>query len=252
MNCWASELGGCSNKQSREHYISEGLWKNRHVTIRGFNWLDGQEKTIPLPSLTAKILCTAHNQLLSPLDSEAIHVFKALDEIWRLQEVRRKLRPTKFWLVKRYEAHGNLFERWVAKTVIGLFCVIHSDLHWHQTQAPCIQPPPDVLRAVYGHRSFDSPMGLYLAIDTGDKYDFPDSIGFESWIHPAGGLGGVLSFKDIKFPVWLSPEPIDQFSFEIGEGKVFGRGGTELVYRLRAGRFTVRKVLSQVLTFNWE
>ena len=150
MECWAAQLGGCSNKQSCEHYISEGLWKNPALRVRGFPWLSGGEKDLPLSLLTAKILCTEHNQRLSPLDSEAIRLFKWLDEIWRLQEVRRKLGRTKFWTVKRYSVNGTLFERWAAKTAIGLCCAFDKNLHWKQTGSPCNQPPVEILEAVYG------------------------------------------------------------------------------------------------------
>lgn len=46
MKCWASSLGDCSADQSREHYISRALWKDGKVTIKGFDWLGGQEMTL--------------------------------------------------------------------------------------------------------------------------------------------------------------------------------------------------------------
>jgi len=134
---------------------------------------------LPLSSLTAKILCTEHNHRLSPLDSEAIRLFKWLDEIWRLQEVRRKLRRTKFWTVKRYMVNGNLFERWAAKTAIGLCCAFDKNLHWKQTGTPCNQPPFEILKAIYGDTIFAAPMGLYLAIDVGEQHELLDSISID-------------------------------------------------------------------------
>jgi hypothetical protein len=250
MECWAAQLGGCSNKQSREHYISEGLWKNPVLRVRGFPWLSGGEKDLPISSLTAKILCTEHNNRLSPLDSEAIRVFKWLDEIWRLQEVRRKLRRTKFWTVKRYTVNGNLFERWAVKTAIGLCCAFDKNLRWKQTGSPCNQPPVDILKAVYGETPFLAPMGLYLAVDVGDQHELPDAISIEPLLIDGQLVGAILGFKEVRFPIWFNAAPLNHFSLEI-DGKKFGAGGVELIHHLRAWRFTIGKTLSQVLSFSW-
>src|SRR5437763_15227957 len=113
-------LGGCSNIQSREHYLSQGLWDSDSITIKGL-W--EEERTVGLDSLTTKNLCKSHNELLSPLDSAAKKLFSTMGELYRLQDVRLKLKPSKFWAVKRYQENGSLFERWAAKFLVGFFYV---------------------------------------------------------------------------------------------------------------------------------
>jgi len=116
--------------------------------------------------------------------------------------------------------NGNLFERWAAKTAIGLCCVLDRTLYWNQTEKPCIKPPIDILRAVYGDTTFAVPMGLYLAVDVGDQHALPDSISLEPLLHPTGGLvGATLGFKGVQFPMWFSTESIDKFSLPIAMGR---------------------------------
>ena len=90
VKCWARTLGGCSNIQSREHYLSQSLWEGDTITVKGL-W--EEERTIGLGSLTAKNLCRKHNEILSPLDSEAKKIFHIIGELYRLQDVRLKLKP---------------------------------------------------------------------------------------------------------------------------------------------------------------
>ena len=251
MRCWAHRIGGCSSKQSKEHYITEGLWKSRSITIKGFDWLGDEEKTLPLPSLTSKILCTTHNSRLSPLDAEAIRIFNVLDEIKRLNDVRTKLKPTKFWHVKRYSANGNLFERWAAKTAIGVLCATNKDLEWHQFRTPIVDPPQQILNAVFGCLGFVPPLGLYVAIKDGDQHDFPDAVNLAPLFHPDGGfVGANLEFKQMRFLIWLDNTSPTIFNIEVG-GTLFGPDGEELMYRLKEMRFEIRKVLSQAFKLEW-
>ena len=118
--CWASIIGDCSNRLSREHYVSQGLWAGQQlIIVSGFEWLKGEEKTLPLKELTANILCTNHNTLLSPLDSEAAKFIKTLNELERVLTARWKSRQKSFLNIGRHEVKGTLFERWTAKTIIG-------------------------------------------------------------------------------------------------------------------------------------
>ena len=119
VKCWAKTLGGCSNIQSREHFLSQGLWEGDTITVKGL-W--EEERTVGLRALAAKNLCKTHNEHLSPLDAEAKKIFTTIDELYRLQDVRLKLKPRKFWTVKRYLRSGSLFERWAAKFIVGFLC----------------------------------------------------------------------------------------------------------------------------------
>src|SRR5260370_31611566 len=153
--CWASIIGDCSNRLSREHYVSQGLWAGQQlIIVSGFEWLKGEEKTLPLKELTANILCTNHNTLLSPLDSEAAKFIKTLNELERVLTARWKSRQKSFLNIGRHEVKGTLFERWTAKTIIGCSSVDHRDRFWHQTQERISEPPDEIVRAVYGLSGF--------------------------------------------------------------------------------------------------
>ena len=250
VKCWASSLGDCSDKQSGEHYFTKGLFKGETAIVGGFEWLDGETKELGLPVLIANILCEKHNNQLSELDSEAIRVFKYFEEIVRLQEVRKGLKRTNFFHVKRYYADGVLFERWVAKMLIGYFCVNGKGKSWHLTQTERNNPPDVIVNAVYGKIRFAEPMGLYLAYTVGDTHDSPSGIAVTPYFHPNGGfIGGFVEFRGFRFVMWLSDEPV--MIFRNPEGVEFGTGAKDLIHPIEAMKFDVGKVRSQVLEFKW-
>lgn len=75
VTCWAAGMGGCSDKQSAEHYVTRGLWSSSEIMISGFDWQKGQPKMLPVATLETKILCERHNNLLSGIDAEATKIF---------------------------------------------------------------------------------------------------------------------------------------------------------------------------------
>ena len=250
MKCWASALGDCGDVQSGEHYVTKGLFKGKTVIVGGYDWLNGNTKEIGLSSLTANILCNKHNSQLSALDAEAIRAFKILEEINRLENVRRALPRTKIWTVKRHHINWALFERWVAKTLVGLFCVVGKDDHWHLTQTSPKSPPDVIVNAIYGKCNFTAPMGLYLAQAVGDKNTFPDGVSVETFFYPDEGfVGAFFEFKGFRFVSWLTNEQVGQF--ENPEGVLFGPNAESLIYHPTALRFEIKGSLSQVLKFEW-
>jgi hypothetical protein len=70
VKCWASVLGECSRKASREHFISQSLVDGEFVTIQGLHWCHAIPVRIGLSSACAHLLCKHHNETLSPLDKE--------------------------------------------------------------------------------------------------------------------------------------------------------------------------------------
>ena len=90
--CWAQCLGGCSDKFSNEHTVTEGLFPSQTVRVHGWPWCKDEPKEIGLASLTRKILCTTHNSALSDIDQTGIDFFNVLRESTRLTNVRNNLR----------------------------------------------------------------------------------------------------------------------------------------------------------------
>jgi hypothetical protein len=86
VECWAEALGGCSAVQSGEHLFSAALFQGKTVTVQGFHWCP-EPRSVGLTKLTANILCTTHNSLLSPVDDGAKQTLDTLAEAIRLSDV---------------------------------------------------------------------------------------------------------------------------------------------------------------------
>lgn len=215
--CWASVIGGCSKKLSKEHYVSKGLWAGEKVlVVSGFDWLKGEEKSIPLTALTAKILCAEHNTLLSPLDSVAVKFVQQLDELERVLTARWKTKQKNILNIRRHHVNGTHFERWAAKTLIGCLYANRQDGFWYQTQKRANEPSNEIVKAIYGLSYFTKPMGLYFAYDEEAKGFFKEGISVEPLLCSGGELlGGLLSFRGFRFYVWLTDEVRSLLRFQI-------------------------------------
>ena len=119
MKCWASTVSECCNTQSREHYITKGLFSGKHVEISGAPFLNGEIKKVSKSSLTKKCLCSLHNSLLSPFDDEAIKFAQAMEHANKLTIERQNSNKKTISLHRRY-IDAELFTRWAIKTYIGM------------------------------------------------------------------------------------------------------------------------------------
>ncbi len=112
MNCWASQLGGCAGKQSREHIVSKGVFGSKRVEIKGFRWCADEFKTVAVARLWSNILCVGHNNALSPADAEAKR-FKA--------ELAERVKTPRATAGLEYiSLDGQLFGRWLTKTYCNM------------------------------------------------------------------------------------------------------------------------------------
>ena len=87
-SCYARALKGCCRQMSGEHPLSKAILKripeefteSQAVQVRNMAF---QPKDIVqsfgVGSLESKVLCTHHNGLLSPFDSEALKTFDAFE-----------------------------------------------------------------------------------------------------------------------------------------------------------------------------
>ena len=256
VNCWAAGIGGCSTKQTAEHYVTRGLWSASEITISGFEWQGGEARNLPVATLETKILCQTHNEGLSAIDAETIRIFKFIGEAvttyqnWQEKPpVKKPLFPT------RYHADGKLFERWCAKTLIDFVCVEKSETIWHDTGAPVMQPPVDVVRTIFGMTSFLQPMGLYLAQESTDKSQpvLREALTVDPRFHPdSGGLmGAFIGFRDYRFLIWLSREPFELFTTETRTGAVFGDSGNPVLYHPDMLKVQINYVVRHKVILNW-
>lgn len=89
MKCWAKSVSDCCSTQSREHYITKGLFDNKMLYVNNAPFLDGKSLEISKASLTKKCLCKKHNEQLSIYDDEAIKFGRSLEYAMALSLERR-------------------------------------------------------------------------------------------------------------------------------------------------------------------
>lgn len=117
--CYARDLCDCSEKISKEHYISrsvlEVIKKNdEKIAVRGSAWIpDNDFRILPVESLTAKNLCVRHNNSLSPVDFQTARFFRTL---LGYMEDFDATEPKKQMSV----FSGHDLERWLLKTAVGI------------------------------------------------------------------------------------------------------------------------------------
>lgn len=117
--CYLGSTSNCSEKISKEHFISEAILKQfaGGLLVSGLPWHDqGESRKYSTNSLVSRVLCSRHNNSLAPLDSAASHFFAQMR--LAMQHVTKKsmLRRSAFFL-----ASGNGLEAWGVKTLLGLF-----------------------------------------------------------------------------------------------------------------------------------
>ena len=85
------------------------------ITVAGFPWQDGKERTIGTKALTSKILCERHNSALAGLDQVGIRFFD------KLRPARFELPPNGMMIGPQTSLfRGEMIELWMLKALCGL------------------------------------------------------------------------------------------------------------------------------------
>ena len=151
-SCWASILGDCTGKISREHLISASLFPEKgEISVSGFPWCKGETKKISVKNCTSKILCSKHNSLLSPLDSSAGSAFSVLKKCISLSNERQTFHPPKF-KVRVFTINGLFLERWFLKTLINL--CRENGIHLQKENKIIGVPTEHYVRVSFGKEKF--------------------------------------------------------------------------------------------------
>jgi hypothetical protein len=157
--CWAASLGGCSDKMSGEHIVSAGIFPGDKVSVQGLPWCLDAPKEIGLASFVKNILCTEHNNRLSPVDEAGIQTFKTINEFIRLGHVRSSV-PVRRWTVKKFDVDGINFERWCLKTLINL--TVDGPARIGPHSQPNV-PYHELVGICFGLTEFRHPAGMYVS-----------------------------------------------------------------------------------------
>lgn len=249
MKCWASALGGCSEKTSREHYVSQSLWTGTSIHVQGLPWCGAEGKTIGLGSATAHLLCTQHNSDLSGLDDAAKVAFVALRDASELSNNRTKIAPRK-WMVQRTDVDGLALERWFLKTSLNLY-VLHCSRNRWRVDGGSEEIPAALVRIAFGRELFTFPLGLRAALLEGETMT-PDEAVECTWLldDEQRIIATAFSFQGTRFLLALSPQPFPSV-FRIANSRSPEWALSKLVYRSRSLRWFVRSELSNTVDFSW-
>ena len=202
--CWAESLGNCSGKASREHIVSRNLFEGETVEVCGFSWCKNEEKEISLSSLTSKILCIKHNNELSEVDEAGGIAFKVLREMTRLSNVREKMKP-RIWHIVKHNINGLLLERWFLKTLVNIS--FNKEYPIGKLSHSDGMPTKELVEIIFGIRGFNNRAGLYMAAHVGQKIDSCDKLIFSPLIKDNSFIiGGLFSFRGSRFLIFLEPE----------------------------------------------
>jgi len=162
-NCFLSLDQNCSERISREHYISEAVLKQFDgLWIEGAPWLKkGEQKNYTTKALASKILCERHNSALSSLDEIAKMSFSNLREANAYATKKTLSKKTKYFIV---DGHG--LELWALKTMLGLYNAkifqsenrrISSDYDFNYKK---------IYKSFLAGR-FEPPLGLHIGTEVG-------------------------------------------------------------------------------------
>ena len=171
--CFANSDENCSDKISKEHFISRTLLNqiqlNRTAKIAGLKWQDEETfDVVGLNGLSAKVLCERHNSALAPLDTEIGKFAKTIKEF---DGATHPNKGDNFDSLKIYS--GVDVEKWILKFLLG--AVASGAFHSKKTKSECL----DIL---FGRKSWPKDWGLYFA--TGEKIFHSESFLFEIKTHP--------------------------------------------------------------------
>jgi hypothetical protein len=188
--CYARNLGGCSKTISIEHYISKSVLLllsggSELIPIDGFPWQrpDGPP-SITVSKLGANVLCTLHNEALSPLDKIGRRFMENLLDIGPYYGKHPSGGPDKKVLI-----NGHDIERWLIKLTLGLGLVLHPD--W--------KPPLSWIRILYGKRQMPGSHGLVFDAPVGDITSPEKRIGVAPLYLGSNIIGVVALLNGFRF-----------------------------------------------------
>jgi len=247
-NCWAAVLGNCSEAISKEHLVSKSLFKDTALSVQGLPWCEDKPKKIGIASLTSKVLCVKHNNALSEVDAAGAHAFDVLREMRKLSNVRRKLRP-KRWNVVRFTINGDLLERWFLKTMIN---ITYSGAYSSGLMSQYIEKPTkELVQIAFGHQRFRGKSGLYAAAFVGQLLYSSDTVEFTPLLkHERHIMGAFFSFRGFRFLLSLIPEAAPK-TLKGVRGLSEDWANSRLLYHPEKINHKIGKHLSHVVRFSW-
>ena len=211
--CYAALTNDCKGKLSNEHWLSKGVLveagDGKVVRIDGLPWQpQGRVDNLPPKRLGSNMLCERHNHALSPLDADAAHAFKILDEFFLDQISREDIGGGQLDLVS-----GEQLERWLLKMMWGATAAFPT--------VPQIRANVDrAMLADYLFRDGELPAswGFYAkGLQTGRRSDPEQTLS--------------VRLQDIDGELWGGSVVVGGVELYFSFGSLTGGGGATVAYR---------------------
>jgi hypothetical protein len=244
--CWAESLGDCSEKLTREHVVSEGMFLDQIIRVKGLSWCLEEFKEININNFVKKVLCKHHNSSLTDVDqagSTAMKVFR--DEI-RLKDARNAMKPHR-WLIETFQIDGRGLERWCLKTLINVGA--EGEYRIGRDSEAVGKPSTRLVRIVFGQESFNPRAGLYGVAQAGQSLNIVDGFRLIPYIDRGGTLlGGLFGIHGYQFMLYVEDSGLAQSVLipDFNGGSDFL---AETLYPLKGLNFTIGKHISHVFKF---
>lgn len=201
--CFARVLGDCAGDTNREHYVSAGILErigeDSVVEVSGLRWQQTPRQRFGVAALTARILCTKHNTMLSPLDAAALLFLNAHADL------NSAVVSAATTSVSRMFAGADI-ERWLLKLALGMAAAATEDV------------PEALVKGLFGAAEmplgvclhYQDPVGKeaafagrYLSVDLAyDEGRQPESLQVMFWGFPI-----LLTIKDRDAYAHVVPRP---------------------------------------------
>ena len=226
--CYANKLNNCSEKISREHYISNNLLgeleHNKTVKIAGLAWIDEKEfKLMSRASLGSNILCTKHNSQLSSLDAEIKKLYQTIidfDKDFNSQTPMLALKTI----------NGNLIEKWMLKTLVGM--IVSKQIINKATGKPITKVAETYIEILFNNHKFPETWGLYFPKPQSEIIHKFDSISFMPMIGNDEVKAAGFLICNFKFYLVIGkPDNLDFWGFYRVKEIVFSERSTEKILK---------------------
>lgn len=158
-DCYAAQLGSCSKRISKEHYVSDAILRlvskgERSVLVRNLAFQSSEAlEPIGIPNLVAKVLCTKHNSDLSRFDIAGLDLFAGMDLI---DSAAGNYGES----LKTIPVNGDDLERWMLKTLLG--GIISGNIPLSGGRLKSVMPPMHLLNILFEGGDFAPGHGLYV------------------------------------------------------------------------------------------
>lgn len=244
QTCWAASLGGCCFEATREHLVSKSLFDDVPVSVEGFPWCKGETKQTGIDSLRSHILCKTHNNKLSCVDQAALNTIEAIRTCAVLSDIRVNF-TAQDWLPVRITIPNAIsLERWFLKTAINL---ANNGVGGRKGYLPT----KHLVRIAFGLEPIRHPCGLYAVTTVGESLRDFDLIQFAPLWKEARLVGGLFTFRDIRFALWLGDGAFPK-QLPIPPQNLREWGPGNLVYHIDRINWEVHKKASHFLKFEWD